>query len=132
MTFRPYRTFTYLLVAFCLQLAGCGKDLPPDFPGGAVNSSTEFIEKLSKGQFDEAHGVLSDRMKSQKTVEQLTQDWKSLTSQKGDFQEVKEFSTDTTKEATSVLLTCSFKNGKSTISVLVTPDNRVDGIAFDL
>jgi len=104
--------------------------MPPDFPTGEANSSLELISNLSKGQYVEAHSLLTERLKAEKTVDQLADDWKTLSKRIGDFKKVEAFTTEASSDFTTVALKCSFKNGKTTIVVHVKPDSHIDEIAY--
>ena len=113
-----------LLISFLLVLV-------PIQDTAAIKHAKDVLEMLKQEKYDQIASQFNTQMAAAFNAEKLSQAWKSLQAQAGEFREIiDEKSANPAPGITAVTLGCHFQNADLNIILAFDADSKIAGLRF--
>ena len=116
---------TSVMTLSTFVLAGCSSQ---PFPKTGFENATNFVIALSKGEYDEAHEMLSESYKEEMTPAALELMWSVQVQKSGEFKEIYEIQGGGDSEGAAVGVFCTFERDTVMITAIVLADGLIDHV----
>jgi dienelactone hydrolase len=111
-----------------LSALGFGQDKPKEDPLDA--KAREFLQQLSKGEYEKATKNFDATMKKVMPTERLKQTWESITKSAGDLKKQKGIRSEKIQKYDIRYITCEFANTELDAKIVFDSDKHIAGLFF--